>query len=87
MSKLDKALLKLQSTPKPKDFTWDEAVSVMKNSGFKDVSKSGGSHHKFYNVEKDVYIHISRPHPQNELKSYQITNLIEGLKNAGIIDD
>jgi len=85
MSRLDKALLKLQSTPKPKDFTWGEAVSVMQNSGFKDISKSGGSHRKFYNVEKDVYIYISRPHPQNELKRYQITDLIDGLKNAGII--
>lgn len=85
MAKIDKLLLKLQSKPKPKDFTWSEAVSVMSGSGFKGVSKSSGSHRKFYNQDMDIYIHISRPHPQNELKSYQIDDLIEGLRSAGKI--
>jgi hypothetical protein len=79
MSKVDKLVEKLKA--KPKDFTWDEAVEVLKHYGYSPMvqGKTGGSRRKFVNVAKDI-ISLHEPHMQKVLKSYQLDIIIEHLK-------
>ena len=57
----------------PKDFTWEELVSLLSGFGFEEVStgKTGGSRRRFLN-DAGVIITLHKPHPQNILKRYQI---------------
>ena len=82
MSRKDKLLVRLQD--KPKNFTWDDAVTLMRQCGF-TVIKGKGSRRKFVNKEKDLLVIIHEPHPQNTLKAYNVNDLIDCLKNAGEI--
>ena len=91
MSRREKLIDRLVS--RPTDFKWEEATGLMTACGFEKVKKSGsgkrggGSHRRFYNAEHDVYVRISKPHPRNILKRYQIDDLIEALVNTGYIED
>ena len=79
MSKVDKLVERLKT--KPKDFTWDEAIKVMKHYGYSLMAqgKTGGSRRKFVNEAKDI-ISLHEPHPQKVLKNYQLEIVIEHLK-------
>ncbi|MDO9260774.1 MAG: type II toxin-antitoxin system HicA family toxin [Flavobacteriaceae bacterium] len=79
MSKIEKLIEKLKQ--KPKDFTWDEMINVLKHVGFEQISqgKTSGSRRKFVN-EKNQIISLHEPHPQNVLKSYQLAIIIEYLE-------
>ncbi len=78
MSKFEKLVEKLKS--KPKDFTWDEMVKVLKHYGYKQTTqgKTGGSRRKFINENKQI-ISLHEPHPQKVLKGYQLDLIIEHL--------
>ena len=80
MSKKEKAFARLLS--KCTDFTWDEAVSVMKQHGFK-ILNGRGSSRKFVHKSTGVKVLIHEPHPGNIVKAYALQDLIDGLKNAG----
>ena len=82
MSRKQKALARLlcQSS----DFTWTEAVTVMKLHGFVLLNGSGSSR-KFIHEVTRVKVFIHEPHPENILKRYAQEDLIQGLKNAGEI--
>lgn len=79
MSKKEKLLAKLRSLPS--DFTWDEAVTVMKQHNFKLVKNTGSR--RIFRHESGVKASIHEPHPQNTLLKYAMENLIEALVNAG----
>ena len=83
MSKKDKLLGKLLSTPSPKDFTWEDFVAVMDRAGFSNRCK-GGSHYVFEHVSGFRYF-ASKTHPRGILKNYQIKDAIEALKQIGAI--
>jgi predicted RNA binding protein YcfA (HicA-like mRNA interferase family) len=83
MSRRDKLLARLRSNPV--DFTWQDAVTLMKGSGF-DVIVASGSGRKFVHRETRRKVLMHQPHPHPELKQYQIDLLLEGLRNAGEID-
>lgn len=78
MSKIEKLIERLRS--KPKDFTWEELKKVLKHYGYEEMSKgkTGGSRRKFANQDNTI-ISLHEPHPQNILKSYQLTIVIEHL--------
>jgi hypothetical protein len=78
MSKLEKLVEKLKS--KPKDFSWDEMVKVLKHYGYEQTpqGKTGGSRRKFINENKQI-ISLHEPHPQKVLKGYQLDLIIEHL--------
>jgi len=84
MSRKVKLLEKLLKSPK--DFTWDEAVTLLKGFDFVQISNSG-SRRKFFHSQSKIVICIHKPHPQNVLKKYQIMDVIEGLKNAGVLSN
>lgn len=79
----DKLITRLRD--RPKDYTWDEACTVMKACGFALLKRSG-SRRRFVHEVTRVKVFIHEPHPQPTLKAYAIDDLITGLKNAGEIE-
>jgi len=83
MSKKDKLLERLLS--RPKDFTFDELITLLGRFGYYIVNagKTGGSRVTFTNG--DDYIRLHKPHPRNILKSYQVDDIIASLKERELI--
>lgn len=84
MSRLDKEIERLKL--KPKDYTYDEAKSLLNKLGFFEYNKgkTSGSRVKLTNV-KNVQIELHKFHPRNILKPYQIKDIIEKLREGGLI--
>lgn len=84
MSKLEKEIERLKS--KPKDYTYEEVKSLLNKLGYieNNKGKTSGSRVRFRNKE-NVKIDLQKPHPKNILKPYQINDLIQILKEGGII--
>jgi len=83
MSKKDKLIKKLKS--KPKDFTFDEAETLLTSFGLKkkNKGKTSGSRVAF---EKDNFSYtLHKPHPRKEIPMYQIIDMIEKLEKEGLI--
>lgn len=78
LTKKDKLRAKLFKIPPPKDFTWDNLVSVMRGCGFVENCDSG-SHYKFVHAETAVIANISKTHPTGILKRYQIEDAIRAI--------
>lgn len=78
MSKLEKEIERLKS--KPKNYTYDEAKSLLNKLGFYENNKgrTSGSRVEF----KDIYgrrISLHKPHPSNIIKPYKIIGIIKQL--------
>lgn len=86
MSKIDKIIKKLQKRPAPKDFKWEELLKVLTHFDFRVIvrGKTGGSRRKFVN-RKGVIISLHEPHPSNELKTYQIDQVVEILQREKLL--
>ena len=84
MSQKEKLVNKLKS--KPKDFTFQDAATLLGQFGYTELSggKTGGSRVAFANVEMD-YIRLHKPHPRKTLLPYQVTNLINDLTERGLL--
>jgi len=83
MSKKDKRLQELFSSPPPKDFTWENLVALMKAAGFKNEC-TGGSHYMFEHIDSGLRVRISKTHPSGILKPYQIDAVKEALDKLGL---
>ncbi len=71
MSRKEKLILKFQQ--RPKNFTWDELVSLLKYLGYREIKtgKTGGSRRRFiHNSAATITLH--KPHPQSILKRYAV---------------
>lgn len=84
MTRKDKLLKRFLA--KPKDFNWDELVTLLSGIGFEEVStgKTGGSRRRFINKE-GIVISLHQPHPRNILKRYQIEQIIDILRQEGYL--
>jgi predicted RNA binding protein YcfA (HicA-like mRNA interferase family) len=84
MTRKDKLIKRLLS--KPKDFTWNELTSLLAGLGFEEVKtgKTSGSRRRFVNPNAMV-ITLHKPHPHNTLKQYQLEQIIETLKQEGLL--
>ena len=71
---------------KPKDFTWEEFKRLMRGFGYSEAvgGKTGGSRRRFVS-EAHGPIVLHKPHPGNELKDYQISQVITFIKVHGMI--
>ncbi len=85
LSRKDKLLKRLKSNPK--DFTWEELVTLLSSLDFieMDKGKTGGSRRKFFNRDKNLIINLHKPHPSSIIKSYAINQIIEKLEEESII--
>ncbi len=79
MSKEEKLIKRLLS--KPKDFSYNELRRLLAFLGYieNQGGKTSGSRVSFYNSKTNHIIRFHKPHPGNELKQYQIEQLIEEL--------
>lgn len=79
MSKGDKLILRLLL--KPKNFTYNELKRLLAHLGYveKQGGKTSGSRVVFINDKSKHIIRLHKPHPGNELKQYQIEQIIEEL--------
>ena len=85
MSKDAKILEKLLS--KPKNFTYAELKKFLSGLGYTETQKgkTSGSRVAFINISDGHIIRLHRPHPHNELKQYQINQIIDELRSRGIV--
>jgi predicted RNA binding protein YcfA (HicA-like mRNA interferase family) len=83
MSKKDKLIAKLKSNPK--DFTFDEMQNLLELLGFKvsNKGKTSGSRVRF--MKNNIPVNLHKPHPRNELKAYQIKQVIKVLEKENLI--
>lgn len=81
MSKAEKLLQRLLSFPK--DFTWEELVTLLRHFGYKEYNNTG-SRRKFIN-DKQNMINLHKPHPSNILKHYALKQVIDQLKEKQLI--
>ena len=69
----------------PKDFSYDEAKTLLGHFGFTENNKgrTSGSRVEFIKDNDTILLH--KPHPTAELKTYQVKQLIEVLKSLNYI--
>ncbi len=84
MGQKEKLIRKLKS--RPKDFTFDEAETLLKYFTYNRSNKgrTSGSRVMFVSDEYAPIL-LHKPHPRKELLDYQIKQLIEVLEQEGLI--
>ncbi|MFQ6803571.1 MAG: type II toxin-antitoxin system HicA family toxin [Lachnospiraceae bacterium] len=84
MGQKEKLIKRLKS--RPKDFTFDEAETLLKCLNYirSNRGRTSGSRIMFIS-EKHEALLLYKPHPQKELKAYQVKQLIEVLEQEGLI--
>ena len=85
MGKKEKLIEKLKS--KPKDFTFDEAETLLGYFSYSrsNKGKTSGSMVMFTSEEHNAPILLHKPHPRKELLDYQIKQLLEVLQQEGLV--
>ncbi|MBR1853714.1 MAG: type II toxin-antitoxin system HicA family toxin [Lachnospiraceae bacterium] len=83
MSKKDKLLKRLLSLPK--DFTFDDMATLLDYFGYKLNHGGAGSGVKFIKNGTNQVINFHKPHPSGVLKRYVLEQVIEKLKEDGLI--
>lgn len=84
MSRKEKLIKRLLS--RPKDFSWDELVSLLTALEFEETTtgKTGGSRRRFIH-RTGVVLSLHKPHPHNILKRYQLVQVIELLQGEDLL--
>ena len=85
MSREEKLIKRLLS--KPKDFTYSELKKLLTALGYVETQsgKTSGSRVSFINSSDGHIIRLHKPHPNNELKQYQIEQIITELQLRGVL--
>ncbi len=85
MGQKDKLIAKLKSNPR--DFTFDEAVSLLNYLGYipYNKGKTSGSRIAFVCHERTSKILLHKPHPRKELAEYQVKQLLDHLEQEGLL--
>ncbi|MFZ2208131.1 MAG: type II toxin-antitoxin system HicA family toxin [Porticoccaceae bacterium] len=84
MSKHQKALERLCSSPPAASIKWQELKGVLEHLGYK-MLKGSGSRRKFFHPEKNDLIICHQPHPSPNVDKARVTDVIEHLKANGFI--
>ena len=84
MGKKEKLIQRLKA--KPKDFTFDEAETLLQYLNYirSNKGKTSGSRVMFVSKEHETIL-LHKPHPQKEMKAYQVKQLIGALEQEGLI--
>ncbi len=85
MGKKEKLIEKLKS--KPKTLTFEDAESLLEffNYHRSNKGKTSGSRVVFSSEDHKTKILLHKPHPRKELLEYQVKQLIEQLKQEGLL--
>lgn len=84
MGQKEKLIQRLKS--KPKDFTFEEAESLLRYFSYErsDKGRTSGSRVMFVSAEHPPIL-MHKPHPRKELLSYQVKQLLELLSQEGLV--
>lgn len=84
MGQKEKLIERLKS--KPKNFTFDEAESLLRYFSYRrsNKGKTSGSRVVFVSDEHPPVL-LHKPHPRKELLAYQVKQLIEILEQEGLL--
>ena len=71
----------------PKDFTFDEMVTLLGCFGYLINHKGGtsGSRISFYNERTGKFINLHRPHPKSIMKEWMMKEVYLHLRNNKLI--
>ncbi len=83
MSQKDKLIERLLR--KPKDFTFDEMVSLLSYFGFHLKQGGTGSGVKFIRDSSNEAINFHKPHPNGILKRYVLDQVVEKLRKDDLL--
>ena len=85
MGQKEKLIAKLKSNPK--DFTFDEAESLLGYMTYRRNNKgrTSGSRVMFTSDKYKTKILLHKPHPRKELLEYQVKQLIDLLEQEGLL--
>lgn len=83
MSKKEKLIARLLTIPE--DFTYDEMRTVLCSLGFEERSKGKTSGSRVEYAKDNDTILLHKPHPNNELKQYQVRQIVNELKTLKLI--
>ena len=84
MGQKEKLIAKLKS--RPKDFTFDEAETLLGYFTYTRSNKGRTSGSRVIFVSDEYApILLHKPHPRKELLDYQVKQLIEVLEQAGLL--
>lgn len=84
MGQKEKLIERLKS--KPKDFTFDDAESLLRCFSYRRFNKGKTSGSRVMFISEDhPPILLHKPHPRKELLEYQVKQLIEVLEQEGLL--
>ena len=83
MSKKEKLIERLKL--KPKDFKYDELCTTLNFLGFAENNKGKTSGYRVAFSNGDIVITLHKPHGSNNLKFYQLKQIVDVLINGGIL--
>lgn len=86
MSRQEKLLKRFLN--QPKDFTYEETVSLLNAFEFYEIKigKTSGSRVRFRNETLQKEFRMHKPHPHNILKQYQLNDIKALLQDCKLID-
>lgn len=72
---------------RPRNFTYDELKTLLHGLGYREesIGRSSGSRVAFIHSNTRHIIRLHKPHPGNELRLYQINQIIKVLKDQEVI--
>jgi len=72
---------------KPKGFTYNELCKILRYFGDEEYQsgKTSGSRVAFVEKQTNHIIRLHKPHSNNELKQYQLEQVIEELQSRGLL--
>lgn len=82
MAKLDKAKERIKS--RPTDYKWDELRALLLALGYREIQGSG-SRVKFHNDKTGLSLNLHKPHPQPEVRTYVMKDVLDHLHGAGLL--
>lgn len=85
MTKKDKLVKRFLQIPK--DFTFEELISLLKHLGFEmnNKGKTSGSRVEFVNQDLSLIYFAHKPHPSNIVKTYVLRQLRDFLVENKIL--
>ena len=85
MGQKEKLIARLKTVPK--DFTFEEAETLLRYLTFSRYNKgrTSGSRVIFVSDKYKTKILLHKPHPRKELLEYQVRELVELLEQEGLI--
>jgi len=84
LSKKEKLIKRLRS--QPRDFTFDELVTLMGHLGYElDTGGKTSGSRVIFRHEQHLPVEMHRPHPGNALKAYQVRDIIKEITEGDMI--